>query len=299
MGFVGVTTGSSSIMAVFPVWAELLDLPTRRLVGYDLPLDAGPERYRALVDEIAADPAHRGALVTTHKMNLWAAAHDRFAEADAFARAAGEVSAITKRDDRLVAHALDPVTAGLALEELIGPEHFSPGAEAVVLGAGGAGLALAWNLLHRADRPRRIVVTDTSAERLAHLTGVLGPRAGATELHTALVGDADEPARLVASAAPGSLVVNATGLGKDRPGSPLPDDAVFPERAVVWEFNYRGGLDFLHQARAQQSARSLTVADGWRYFVHGWSQVVARVFDLTLTEELVDRLAEAAEPYRQ
>jgi shikimate 5-dehydrogenase len=79
-----------------------------------------------------------------------------------------------------------------------------------------------------------------------------------------------------------SLVVNATGAGKDTPGSPLSDDAVFPERGLIWEFNYRGTLPFLEQARAQQTARQLHIEDGWVYFLHGWTRVIADVFDREL-----------------
>jgi shikimate 5-dehydrogenase len=78
---------------------------------------------------------------------------------------------------------------------------------------------------------------------------------------------------------PESLVVNATGVGKDTPGSPLTGRAVFPERGLVWEFNYRGNLVFLEQARAQQSSRQLRIEDGWVYFLHGWTRVMADVFD--------------------
>src|ERR1035437_3465520 len=67
----------------------------------------------------------------------------------------------------------------------------------------------------------------------------------------------------------------ATGLGQDRPGSPLSDQVVFPERGLIWDFNYRGSLEFLHQAQRQQHDRDLVVEDGWRYFIHGWTQVVA------------------------
>jgi shikimate 5-dehydrogenase len=83
-------------------------------------------------------------------------------------------------------------------------------------------------------------------------------------------------------------------MGKDRPGSPLSDAVVFPRKAAVWEFNYRGTLEFLHQARAQQEARELIVEDGWVYFLHGWGQVVAQVFDIELTPELFERLAARA-----
>ena len=40
MGFVGVSTAESSIMRIFPRWAEILGLPTRTLTGFDLPLGA-------------------------------------------------------------------------------------------------------------------------------------------------------------------------------------------------------------------------------------------------------------------
>ena len=76
MGFVGVTTGRSSINAVFPRWAEALGLPSRTLVGHDIPLGAPPQAYRDVVGAIAADPSHLGALVTTHKINVYAAAAD-------------------------------------------------------------------------------------------------------------------------------------------------------------------------------------------------------------------------------
>ena len=93
-------------------------------------------------------------------------------------------------------------------------------------------------------------------------------------------------------------MANATGMGKDRPGSPLSDRVVFPRKAAVWEFNYRGSLEFLHQARAQQEVRELLVEDGWVYFLHGWAQVVAQVFDVELTPELFARLAARADEVR-
>jgi shikimate 5-dehydrogenase len=81
---------------------------------------------------------------------------------------------------------------------------------------------------------------------------------------------------------PGSLVINATGLGKDAPGSPLTDAAAFPHRAIVWDLNYRGNLIFLDQARRQQVARELRVENGWTYFLHGWTQVIAEVFHIAI-----------------
>ena len=298
IGFVGVSTGSSSIMRIFPVWAELLGLPTRELDGHDLPLDATPAQYRALVEAIRDDPEHRGALVTTHKMALYAAAHDLFDELDDFARACGEISSISKRDGRLFGHAKDPITAGLALDEFLAPDAFGGVRDAVVLGAGGAGLALTWRLAEREDAPRRIVVTDSSRRRLDHLAEVHAMRGTDPRLLSLVVASPDATRSVLAEAPEGSLVVNASGLGKDRPGSPVPEDALFPRGSVVWEFNYRGSLEFLHQARAQQADRRLTVVDGWRYFIHGWTQVIGEVFEIDMTAEVVEQLAEAAEPFR-
>ena len=58
-----------------------------------------------------------------------------------------------------------------------------------------------------------------------------------------------------------------------------------------------------HQAGAravgdQQRARDLVVEDGWRYFVHGWSQVVADVFAIPMPRETVRELADIATDVR-
>ena len=99
---------------------------------------------------------------------------------------------------------------------------------------------------------------------------------------------------VVESLPEGSIVINATGMGKDRPGSPLTDACKFPMHGIVWEFNYRGTLEFMHQAEAQQQERHLQIEDGWTYFIHGWTQVIAEVFHIDITGErlaMCDRLA--------
>ena len=296
MGFVGVSTGGSSIQKIFPAWAAALDLPTRTLVGHDVPLDSPPAVYRRLVETIRDDPDERGALVTTHKLAVHAAARDLFDSCDELAETFGEISCIAKRGDRLVGSAKDPVTARLALEEFLAADHFRrTGGAALILGSGGAGTALSHQLGVRGDRPAHIVCTALTAEPLDHAREVHG-RAGLPAGLVDYVVTPDDAAvdRLVAALPPASLVVNATGMGKDRPGSPVSDRAVFPEQGVVWEFNYRGPLDFWHQARRQQESRGLTVQDGWRYFVHGWTQAVAEVFAVPMPPETVDELGRIA-----
>jgi len=233
-------------------------------------------------------------------MGLYAAASGLFDDLDQFSTLCGEISSISKRDGRLIGHAKDPITAGLAVGEFLPADHFGRrGAHALCLGAGGAGTALTWNLAERDDAPDLIVVTDTSRERLDHLRSVHERRGTPDGLIRYVLADDPAATRDVFAAAPeGSLVVNASGLGKDRPGSPVPDGTWFPGNAYVWEFNYRGTLEFLAQARAQETASDLVVVDGWRYFIHGWSQVIAEVFGVELTEELVAQLSEAALAFR-
>ena len=82
--FVGVTTGQSSIMRVFPKWAEALGLDAV-MKGIDLPLHAPAEDYRAVAEFLKHDPLSLGALVTTHKLDLYNACRDIFEYVDPYA----------------------------------------------------------------------------------------------------------------------------------------------------------------------------------------------------------------------
>ena len=284
--FIGVTTGSSSIMRVFPAWAEYLGLADAAIVGLDFPLHAEPARYREAVTFIKHDPLSRGALVTTHKIDLFDSCRDLFDSIDPHAQLMQETSCISKSGSGLVAHAKDPISAGLTLDGFLPADHFArTGAELFVIGAGGSATAITWHLMCKSrgrNAPRRIVVADRSPERLAAIREF--HRNIATDAALEYV-DATPPSAndaVLKQLDPGALVINATGLGKDAPGSPLSDAARFPERAIVWELNYRGDLVFLEQARAQQTDRHLQIENGWTYFIHGWAQVIAEVFGIEI-----------------
>ncbi len=301
MRFVGVSTASSSIMKVFPKWSEALGLDAT-LVGLDLPLDATRKQYRDAVTGMRDDDGCMGALVTTHKIALHDAAHDLFDELDNFATEVAEISSISflsaepgKR--RVHGSAKDPLTAGLSLEEELPSDFFSRGGEVLCLGAGGAGTAIGWYLAGRKDRPKRLTFVDVDERRLSHLREVVKTHAPDANVATES-GGVDQTNALLNALPSHSLVVNATGMGKDRPGSPIPPTAAFPQEAVVWELNYRGSLEFLQQARAQQERQQLHIVDGWRYFIHGWTQVIGEVFDVTMTSEKVEELARIAEDVR-
>lgn len=299
LAFIGVTASASSINRVFPRWSRILGLDHVRFEPLDLPLDSHGEDYRRVVHAIRDDPEHRGALVTTHKVRLLHAARDLFDGFDEYAEACDEVSCLSKRDGRLIGHAKDPITSGRALEDLLPRDHFrATGGDVVCLGAGGAGLAIAVYLTTRrshADRPGRITLVDRDAVRLRWCRTALAALAGVdSALEFVTTADATRADEAVAAAPAGTLIINATGMGKDLPGSPVSDGVVFPEHGVVWDLNYRGELTFLRQARAQAGARSLTVEDGWRYFIHGWSEVIAEVFDMELTPRILHELSDEA-----
>lgn len=286
MYFIGVTTGQSSIMKVFPAWAETLNL-NAVIKGFDFPPNDKPEHYREVVEFIKHDPLSLGALVTTHKLNLFKAARDLFDGIGPYTEMIDEVSSISKRGSELWGHAKDPITSGLSLEAIVADGYWrESGSHLLLLGAGGSSLALTLYLHHKqqdgGDVPARIIVTNRGETRLEEMQAVhqnIGLNIP-IEYHHALTA-ADNDA-CVQALPPGSMVVNATGLGKDAPGSPLTDAVVFPENGLVWEFNYRGDLIFLDQANAQQAARNLTIEDGWVYFIHGWTRVIAEVFHLDL-----------------
>jgi shikimate 5-dehydrogenase len=298
--FVGVSTTRSSIMKVFPRWAELLGIDAD-IRGYDAVPKAPPEAYRTIVRHLRADPLAMGALVTTHKIDLLDATRDLIDELDPHARTCGEVSCLSKRAGRLVGHAKDPITSAASWRAFVPRDHWTGGAEVLCLGAGGSAVAISVALAafeRPGDRPRAITFVNRGPERLEHLRSVHATIETDIEFRYVVNADPKVNDALMADLPPGSMVINATGMGKDAPGSPLTDAGVFPERGLVWELNYRGELLFLEQARAQGAARGLTIEDGWIYFLHGWSSVVAEVFDLTLTDELFAELDRAASSLR-
>lgn len=300
MFFIGVTTHKSSIMRVFPLWAEYLGLGHVTIRGMNFRWHDEPENYRKAVAFIKSDPLSLGALVTTHKIDLLNACRDQFDGLDDYARLMGEISSISKDDGLLIGHAKDPISSGLALEAFL-PENYweHTGAEALVMGAGGSAISVTWYMLqkrHGANRPSRIVVTNRSVPRLEEIERFharLAPGIPLEYHHTPRPELADA---ILRGLRPGSLAINATGLGKDAPGSPLTDAAVWPRDGIAWDFNYRGDLLFLDQARRAKEARNLRIEDGWIYFVHGWTRVIAEVFhiDIPTSGPRFDALARIA-----
>lgn len=301
MYFVGVTTTKSSIMRVFPKWSAILGLGAT-IEGYDAPIHGPAEVYRAITQHIKTDPLSMGALVTTHKIDLLTACRDMFDYLDPNAELCGEISSISKKDGRLEGHAIDPISSGLAWEAFVPKGYWGQtGADVVCLGAGGSAIAISAYLSRqtdRADRPRKFITINRSLPRLENLKRINDSLNTDIEYEYIHNQDPRVNDEHIGNLPPGSMVINATGMGKDTPGSPVTNDCPWPQNGYVWELNYRGELDFMHQAEAQKAAKNLTIEDGWVYFLHGWTQVIAKVFHLTLTPELFKELDKAASSIR-
>ncbi len=296
--FVGVTTGKSSIMNVFPRWMEALGRSDVVIEGIDHEIHGPPEAYRQTVAQFKYDPLSLGGLITTHKIDLLTAARDMFDELHESSQLTGEVSSISKRGDKLWGHAKDPLTSGLSMDAFLDKGYFgSTGGNFLCFGAGGSGKAMALHLINKTDpgdRPERFIVVNRSQGRLDGMQAMVESLETDIEFEYIQNSNPIKNDEIMAGMHDGTVVVNATGMGKDTPGSPVTDVGIFPNNGVAWEINYRGELDFWHQAMAQKDSRNLFIEDGWLYFVHGWTQVIAEVLHIDIQGEIFDQLNEIA-----
>lgn len=300
--FIGVTTTKSSIMKIFPLWTEALGHSDIKIYPYDLKIHDEPHNYKKAVAQIKYDENCYGALVTTHKMDLYAAAKDMFDYFDFYAQLLHEISCISKSNGKLEGHAKDPLSSGASYDNFIQERYYEKNnAQVLIFGAGGSSIATILHLINKkdkADRPRKITIVNRSQGRLDHLKEII--KQLKTDIDFEYIHN-DNPKKndeIMAKLSPYSIVINATGMGKDTPGSPITDKGIFPENGWAWEFNYRGELDFMHQAFAQTKTRNLKVEDGWVYFIHGWAQVIFQALHIEMTPEIFNKLKKIADSMR-
>ena len=173
MYFIGVTTGQSSIMKLFPLWAEVLELDNAMIKGIDIELHATPDIYREAVAFIKNDALSLGALVTTHKIDLYEAAEDMFEYLDPYAAMFGELSSISKKAGKLEGYAKDPISSGLAMDTFVPASYWSEHkGDLFIMGAGGSAIAICSYLLnenHGTNIPTQLYISDRSLTRLAEI----------------------------------------------------------------------------------------------------------------------------------
>ncbi len=297
--FIGVTTSKSIIRKVFPEWMKVLGREDIVLEGWDCKIHDEPNTYRRAVAQIKYDPLSLGALVTTHKIDLLTASRDMFDYLDPYAHITDEISSISKLDGRLEGHAKDPISSGNSLDAIIGKDYFSrTGGHVLCFGAGGSAIATLLHLINKkdqSDRPAHFTFVNRSQGRLDHARQMVASLKTDIQIDYIQNSNPEVNDRILARTPAYSVIINATGMGKDTPGSPITWQAQFPKNSIAWEFNYRGELDFMHQALAQVEKNHVRVEDGWLYFIHGWTLVVAQVLHFELSPTVFDQLNKTAE----
>ncbi len=168
-------------------------------------------------------------------------------------------------------------------------------------GAGGSAIATLLHLINKKDeqdRPDKFTFVNRSQGRLVHARNMVNQLSTDIVIEYICNTDSHVNDEIMGSFPPGSIIINATGMGKDIPGSPITWEGIFPMNSITWEFNYRGELDFLQQSLAQVDSRKIWVDDGRLYFVHGWTQVIAQVLHFDLTPALFNQLNQVASSVR-
>lgn len=290
---VGRDTAGSEAHAGFHAWARELELGNVVLRGVDVPADVPAEAWRELVGVMRDNPRVRGAVVTDHQARLFRACGDLLDEREPLVDLGAGLDVLRFTDGHVSAFARDVAALGTVLGR--GPLPVAPPA-VVCLGAGAAATALllataldvpattASGRAVAAALPPMLTFVDTDPEALTALRAVLDRLpVDPAAVRTVTASTPGTCAEVVAGAPAGTLVVNTTGLGAVGPGSPLPDEAVFPADAVAWDVGTRGPLTFLAQAHAA----GVTVVDGQDYVLARWACRLAAIFDLDPEQALV------------
>ena len=292
--FFGVRTAGSSALKLFPKWAEALGISGARIEGVDIDLDSDPQIYRDHLQTIVENEHIRGALVTSHKLNVISAAEDLFDARSQPSVICSEVSCIYKDGGKLLAHAPDAECAMRVMDLMLGENYWGrhPQAQLLLIGSGGASAALVLAQTLSGNRlPAEIKIVDITRSRLDHILQIARSLDNNLVLRSYEHQEAIQNDALVADLPAHSIIVNATGMGKDLPGSPITDACRFPDGSLAWELNYRGPRLFMEQAKKSASR----VEDGWDLFVMNWYTVIATVFSLELSEEGFERFKVASQ----
>lgn len=284
--FVGIRTAGSAAVRAFPAWMDVLGSDAR-LSCADLPLDSSADAYRELVRAFAASEDAIGAVITGHKARLFEHARDELDVVDEPAWACRELSVLYRRGVQVHGTAIEIDSTRQALATIAPAAHWrTTGGELLVLGAGGTAAALLAAIFTdgegRRDGPRRVHLFDVVADRARQLSELVASWSPRT---TVTAHPATDAGMVMAGLAPHSLIVNATGVGKDTPGSPVTLPAAWPRHAIFWEVNYRGELAMLGDAIAAAPERELRVHDGWSLFIAGWAEALGTMLGRAVSDQ--------------
>lgn len=288
--FVGVTTKKSAINNFFPLWMKFLDADCT-LVGIDISLDAPFSQYDDFLEQFLSDQ-WIGALVTTHKSKIFHRLDSNGYTSNLTDRAKllEEVSVVYKNtNSEIFGDATDPDAIFPILSRLLSDERWLSGCfQILIMGGGGAGLALFYTIISSEIIVKKIVITESDPLRRHFLTRKVDEIAHKFKSEVLIeVTDSQNSDKTIAELGSGALIVNATGMGKDLPGSPIRNPDNIFNNSIIWEFNYRGELNFLNDCMKIRDRKNFLIEDGWYYFIHGWANVLCTALNKTVTEKLL------------
>lgn len=145
---IGVTTGKSPIMKVFPAWSDQLGLKTL-MSGINFAPNRDFSAYREAVEFTKTDFLSPDALVTKPKMDLHKSSRDLIEKPDPYAQTSGEISKISKRP-RLVGTAKEPISAGARYGANLPAGYRVQGGPPCIPRSGGPSLALTLDMHKKA-----------------------------------------------------------------------------------------------------------------------------------------------------
>jgi len=276
MFFIGVTTHNSFINKVFEHWLAILN-KNIELIGVNLELNCDPKEYQLVLDRIERNPFVLGALVTTHKVRIFNHCKEYFNNLPKTCHDFKEIGCIYKEGPNLQGEVTDLYSVKDALKALLENKVNDFKSDIYLLGCGGAGLALAYVILsNEIPNYKRLIISETDPNRCLEIEAILEKYNQSKKLQI-INTHKQSSESIVSGLEEGSLIVNATGLGKDKKGSPIQENTKYPSSSILWDFNYRGELEFLTNNLKLKDKYNLQIEDGWIYFINGWSQVLKRV----------------------
>lgn len=293
MYFVGVSTQYSIINKIFPRWMEVLGFKVR-LQGVDIPLNASANIYRNCAKKIKESQNILGALITTHKIAMYSYANDVFDVLSDSAKEFKEIGAIYKRNNMMSGEATDIISVNKAFKSILDKVN-NDNSDFCILGCGGAGIALGYTILKFYNsRFKKIIMTDVNLDRIEQARKVLLSYDKDKKLQLIHVKSVQDNDIIISNISNKSFVVNATGVGKDIQGSPVSNTVQFPYGGCIWEYNYRGNLEYMKQAEQQALEKQLSIYNGFEYFIYGWTTVISRILNINLPQDTFDILSDIA-----
>lgn len=308
--FIGVTSKHSLIVKILPDWAKSIDIKLN-LINIDLPLLSDASEYHKAVCQIKNDKNAIGSVVISHKLQVYKHALELFEKVDAVSNLTKEIGTIVRRDSGLTGMALpDCMSTTLSLQGMLDKDYWpSSQSDVVCFGAGGVARSIFLSLLYdfqldqnlkheKKYKPRKLYLVDIKEDHLSSAKQLFKSFDKECDIQYLCHTRALENDQLINLLPAGSLIINATGMGEDIPGSPLSDEVTYPAKSIIWDLNYRGERTFLKQAKAQESDCRLFIHDGWQCFIYGWTQALQLSLQTTFSQTKFNELAQIAEHYR-